>query len=107
MTFNSTIRIFLLLAVVMSLSACSQDKKSMAAKYTAKSNDMEIVLNLKEDGRGTWSTDTDEISFKWSIRKGEQLWLHTREGGVIQGRLKGKRITLTLPGVDELVFSRQ
>jgi len=96
-----------ILFLILTLAACSPSKDTVAGKYTAKGNDTEVVLTLKENGRGTWSTDMDEISFKWSIRKGGQLWLHTKEGGVVQGELVEGRIKLTLPGVDELVFSPQ
>lgn len=104
---NRYLTLFCMALLLLMLVACSQDKNTASGTYTAQGQDTEVVLTLSENGRGTWSTDTDEISFKWSLRKDGQLWLHTKEGGVVQGRLVEGQIALTLPGVDELVFSRQ
>ena len=104
---NRCLTFFCMALLLLMLTACSQGKDSAAGTYAAQSPDTEVVLTLSENGRGTWSTDADEISFKWSLRKGGQLWLHTKEGGVVQGRLVEDQIALNLPGVDELVFSRQ
>ena len=97
----------LLLLLALSLCACSRDKDTVAGTYAAKNGDTEITLNLKENGTGTWSTDLDEIQFKWSVRQDGRLWLHTREGGVIQGRIVDDNITLALPGVPDLLFTQQ
>lgn len=91
----------------MTVHACSPSKDTVAGKYTAQSPETEVVLTLNENGRGIWSTDTDEITFKWSLQKKGQIWLHTKEGGVIQGKIVEDQIKLTLPGIDELIFSKQ
>jgi len=97
------------LACLMALAlwACAPDRDDVVGRYEAAANDIDIVLTLVENGRGTWSTDTDEIAFKWSTPQPGQLWLHTREGGVIQGRVEAGRLTVALPGVGELVFERR
>jgi hypothetical protein len=96
-----------LLILLLALAACAPDKGDAAGRYTATTDDTGITLTLGENGRGTWSTDTDEIPFKWSRPAPDQLWLHTREGGVIRGRMESGRLILALPGVDELVFERE
>lgn len=101
---STNILIALLLVV---LTACSPAKETITGTYAAQGKDTKVVLTLNEDGRGVWSTDTDEIPFKWSMRGDGQLWLHTKTGGVIQSRLVDGKIALTLPGVDELLFTRQ
>lgn len=95
------------LLVVFLLSACAQDKDAFVGTYTAQDVENEIVLVLKDNGKGTWSTDLDEIQFKWSVRRGGELWLHTVEGGVVQGQIAGNRISLSLPGMKAFVFRRQ
>lgn len=97
----------ILCTILLLLAACSRNKDDVAGKYTARNGDTEIVLTLDKDGKGVWSTDMDEIRFKWSLRKNDRIWLHTREGGVIQGVIEDGGIRLTLPGVEELVFQRQ
>lgn len=96
----------ILCTILLILAACAPSKDTVAGKYTAQSPDTEVVLTLDKKGKGTWSTDMDEIQFKWSIRKDGKLWLHTKEGGVIQGTIEEDTIKLTLPGVDALVFKR-
>ncbi len=98
--------IFLLLTA-MTLAACTQDREAVTGTYAGQNGKTEIILTLKDNGKGTWSTDQDEIQFKWSLRKGGKLWLHTREGGVIQGQIRDGKITLALPGIDELLLLRQ
>lgn len=99
--------VFVLLLLVVALSACLQNKEVVAGTYVAMGGESEVTLVLKDNGKGTWSTDLDDIQFKWSVRKGGKLWLHTVEGGVVQGQVAGNKIFLTLPGVDELVFMRE
>ena len=107
MTLRPIASCFLTLVLVLTLAACSpQDADSIAGTYAAR-GDTSIALTLNDNGKGTWSTDMDEISFKWSVREGGILWVHTREGGVIQGVARDGQVTLTLPGVGELVFERE
>ncbi|BDQ34993.1 hypothetical protein [Pseudodesulfovibrio portus] len=96
-----------LLIILTLLAACAQDKKSVAGKYVARGPASEIVLTLNKDGKGTWSTDTDEIPFKWSLRGDGKLWLHTKTGGVLQGTVEDGTIRLDLPGIRDLTFNSQ
>lgn len=97
----------LLLVLILVLAAgCTRDTGPVAGTYTA-SGETPVTLTLDESGKGTWSTDLDEITFKWSVRKGNTLWVHTKEGGVIQGAIEDGRIRLALPGVGEMEFERE
>lgn len=96
----------LLILLILALAACSQEQTTVAGTYRAISDGTEIVLTLNKDGKGTWSTDLDEISFKWSTRAADKIWIHSREGGVIQGRIKNSTLRLTLPGTNTLIFER-
>ena len=97
----------ILLVVLTLLVACAQDRKSVPGKYIAQGPTSEIVLTLGKDGKGTWSTDMDEIPFKWSLRKDNKLWLHSKTGGVMQGTVNDSTILLDLPGVGRLTFNVQ
>lgn len=99
--------LLLSLSLSLALAACAPDKGEAVGSYVASTDETEILLTLNANGRGTWSTDTDEIPFKWSLPRAGQLWLHTREGGVIQGRIENGRVTIALPGVAELEFERR
>lgn len=106
MTLRTTLA-WLFLSLSLTLAACSPDRGEAVGSYTAAAEDTEIILTLNANGRGTWSTDMDEIPFKWSLPESGQLWLHTREGGVIQGRIENGRVTIALPGAEELMFERR
>lgn len=101
MTRRDLLRLLLLPAV----TACAPERDSLAGKYSASNGDLEIELTLGKDGKGTWSTDTDEITFKWSRRANDRIWLHTISGGVIEGTVEGSGIRLYLPGVAPLDFT--
>jgi hypothetical protein len=57
----------------------------------------EVVIELKEDGQGLWRTLDQEVSFRWSVRENE-IRLHTRDGGIIIGKITGSSLEITLPG---------
>ncbi len=57
------------------------------------------------NGQGSWSIEEDNASFKWEIRENE-IWLHTKSGGLIVGRIVGEAIVINLPGVGEYYFKK-
>lgn len=93
------------LLLIFMISACGQDDGPVAGTYRAESPSGPIELTLKDSGEGVWSSAADEISFKWSVDK-QKLRLHTKGGGVIEGRLQQEAIVVTLPGVGELQFQK-
>jgi len=60
---------------------------------------------LKEDGFGLWRVADEEVSFRWN-RMGSEIRLHTKEGGVIIGEIKGGNLKITLPGKKSMSFKR-
>lgn len=102
---------FMLMVLVFSLlfAMSCEDRESLSGRYVA---DMEknptsptISLELMANGQGSWSTEEDNISFKWEIREGE-IWLHTKSGGVIVGKIVGETIEIIVPGVGEYYFKK-
>jgi len=65
----------------------------------------ETTLELKETGTGVWKVGDDEVTFSWLV-KGNELRLHTKNGGVIVGSLDNQIIRVTLPGSKELFFKK-
>jgi len=65
----------------------------------------ETTLELKETGTGVWKVGDDEVTFSWHV-KGNELRLHTKNGGVIVGSLDNQIIHVTLPGSQELFFRK-
>ena len=62
-------------------------------------------MELKETGTGVWKVGDDEVAFSWHV-KGNELRLHTQNGGVIVGSLDNQIIHVTLPGSKEFSFRK-
>lgn len=89
------------------LSGCA-DQSGMAGKYRGTEENTPGVysqIELKDNGEGTWETDIDLVRFRWKVR-GNELWLHTKTGGVIQGEITPQGFDIELPNVGTFVFSK-
>ncbi len=75
------------------------------AEFQDKTQLQVITLELGRTGQGTWKTGGDQVSFKWEVR-GAEVRLHTREGGVLAGRVGNNTIDLQLPGMPSLTFNK-
>ena len=63
-------------------------------------------IELKEDGYGLWRVADEEVSFRWDC-KGNEIRLHTKEGGVIIGEIKEGNLKITLPGTKSMSFKKR
>jgi len=101
----------MLMVLVFSLlfAMSCEDRGSLSGRYVADIDKNQISptisLELMANGQGSWSTEEDNISFKWEIREGE-IWLHTKSGGVIVGKIVGETIEINLPGISEYYFKK-
>jgi hypothetical protein len=69
--------------------------------YAEKSQrPLKAKLELGADGQGSWSMENNTVPFKWEIR-GSEIWLHTKDGGVIAGKFSGNAIEINLPGMGD------
>ena len=101
------VRLGLVLSLTVWLVAGCSGQANLAGTYHAKGNDgIEAQLVLQDGGKGSWSTDEADVDLTWE-RKGDEVWLHTRSGGVLPGTiLDGGNIHVDLPGVGDLTFRR-
>jgi hypothetical protein len=101
--------VILLFLFVFIPHGCDSAKRYMGT-YVAVSegepSQMETILELKGDDNGVWTTNEKEVPFRWSI-KGEGIRLHTKEGGVITGKISDGIITVTLPGDKVMTFKKR
>ena len=69
--------------------------------YKAKGGKSEKYCNsqieLKEKGVAVWRVPDDEVTFRWNIKDNE-IWLSTKSGGIIIGRIQDNTIQIKLPG---------
>lgn len=81
----------------------------MTGKYMAESGGgkdaMTVLLELGENGTGSWAIEEDNVNFKWEIRE-KDILLHTKSGGVIVGSIVGETIDIYLPGVGVHTFKK-
>lgn len=98
----------LLIPCLLALLSC-QSGTDLTGTYEAVSPlnpDASVTLVLKAEGKGAWSVDGEEVAFQWEVR-GDELWLHTRSGGVLTGRVgEDDSIDITLAGVGKLLFKK-
>ena len=65
----------------------------------------ETQLELKERGVGVWRVFDEEVSFRWDVKDSE-IWLSTKLGGIIIGKIRGEIIEITLPGSKAMSFRK-
>ena len=75
------------------------------AVISSKGKNQENIITLLEDGEGTWACCDLQQEFSWYIKENE-LRIHTKEGGVMMGKLKNNTLAITLPGNKILTFRR-
>jgi hypothetical protein len=95
----------LLFAATAGCSPRTQLVGTYTAEITDSPHHSEATLELKETGTGVWKVGDDEVTFSWHV-KGNELRLHTRNGGVIVGSLDDRIIHVTIPGSNELLFRK-
>jgi len=99
----------LVLASALIFTISCEDRGSLSGKYVAHSKKDQILpavsLELKGNGEGTWATEEDNVSFKWEVR-GSEIWLLTKSGGVIVGKIVDSTIEVSLPGLNVYYFRK-
>lgn len=97
-----------LLFSLIVFAAC-ESRSAFIGKYTAEEDESgavpAVVLELKGAGQGSWATEDESVPFRWDSR-GDEIRLHTRAGGIVQGKVLGGAIAMSLPGVGQVQFQR-
>jgi len=75
----------------------AQEEKS--SKYSGSQ------LELMEKGQAVWRVLGNEVSFRWDI-KGSEIWLSTKSGGIIIGKIHGDTIEIALPGAKKMSLKK-
>ena len=99
--------------VVMSIALIScfscGPKERFEGVYQARDQELkkygESQLELMEKGRAIWKIPDDEVSFRWQI-KANEIWLSTKAGGIIIGKIHDDTIEIKLPGAPAMSFKK-
>jgi len=100
--------LFLVFSILFAALQGCGDTTVVTGEYVAEldgNQGQKISLQLEPGGQGSWTTDDDRISFGWESHAGE-IRLHTKTGGVIEGRLLHGDIEFTIPGAGRVVFKK-
>ncbi len=55
-------------------------------------------IELMEKGVAVWRVPDDEVPFRWDV-KDEEIWLSSKSGGIIIGKIQEDTIHVKLPGI--------
>ncbi|UCB47611.1 MAG: hypothetical protein JSW56_10520 [Deltaproteobacteria bacterium] len=106
---RGSVLITILILFLLSWGACSRDTSRVTGKYMAQTGEgeqsMSVILELRENGTGSWATEEDNVDFKWEMR-GEEILFHTKSGGVIVGNIGREGIEIYLPGAGVHSFKK-
>lgn len=104
----STIVVWGVLIPLM-LWQCDRQEVIVGTYHAVEANPQELAmatLELQPNGKGIWSIETDNASFRWN-RRDNTLLLHTQAGGIIEGTIDGQTLRVEIPGTGVIVFKRR
>lgn len=73
-----------LIVVCLALGGCGESRSPFAGKYRSVEPfaGKNVDLDLKEDGKGTWSHSGKSTEFTWAVNEG-RIMLYTQTGAII------------------------
>jgi hypothetical protein len=83
--FLKVAAVLVLLIVGLVAAGCGESRSRYAGTYKSmepfagKGN---IALDLKEDGRGTWTLGSKTVEFTWVVNDGK-IWIYTKTGAIL------------------------
>ena len=98
-----------LFALLLLIPACRSTPQDVAGTYAAPNpatGKPPFTLTLGKDGKGSLACDFEDAKISWESRPDGEIWLHTKTGGVISGRVEGETLLLNLPGSGTLSFKK-
>ncbi len=100
----------ILAAVVLGLlllMGCRGPMESLTGEYESQGAGAEARLSLRSDGGGALEVGGEEAPFRWEVREDGQVFLHTRQGGIISARQGAAgALELDMPGTGRLLFRK-
>ena len=95
--------------LLFSLSSCSSTDVYEGTYMAIEENSQKCKdshLELMEKGMAVWRIPGNEVSFRWNI-KGDEIWLSTKSGGIIIGKIQNQTIEVSLPGTKTECFFKK
>ena len=95
--------------LILWIGGC-RNEEALQGKYQAEfregTSTSIIKLDLGANGQGGWTLKDEKVFFKWESQ-GKEVWLHTKSGGVVTGRLlEPGVIEVDMPGAGRFSFKK-
>lgn len=77
--------VFSVLLVCSVLAGCGESRSPYAATYRSEdplAGKKFATLDLKEDGKGTWTLAGKSVEFTWVVNDGK-IWFYTKTGAIL------------------------
>jgi hypothetical protein len=74
-----------LLLVGLALAGCGESRSPFAGTYRSVepfAGKSYIELDLKENGKGTWTLEGKTVEFTWMVNDG-RIWIYTKSGAIL------------------------
>jgi hypothetical protein len=74
-----------LLLVWLALGGCGESRSPFAGTYRSVepfAGKNYIDLDLKENGKGTWTLEGKTVEFTWMVNDG-RIWIYTKSGAIL------------------------
>jgi len=106
MRMVNAVLLLTIFACGMATAGCADSARMEGMYQSGADARVDVLLELKPDGRGSWQTSMDTVTFRWKVR-GREIWFHTQTGGVMVGDvLDSTHLKMDLPGVGVITFER-
>ncbi|MGE4264574.1 MAG: hypothetical protein AB7E46_08905 [Desulfovibrio sp.] len=103
---SRTILTAVVLGLLLLLMGCRGPMESLTGEYESQGAGAEARLSLRSDGGGALEVGGEEAPFRWEVREDGQVFLHTRQGGIISARQGAGTLELDMPGTGRLLFRK-
>lgn len=95
-----------LLLGALLLCGCRGPVENLTGEYEAQSEGTRALLTLRSDGGGALSVGGEEAPFRWEVREKGEVYLHTRQGGILKAVPRAGALELDMPGTGRMVFRK-
>ena len=94
--------VLVLLLVGLGLGGCGESRSPFAGTYRSEetfAGNKYVDLDLKEDGKGTWSLAGKTVEFTWRVNDGK-VWMYLKTGGIVIATpsAEGQKLSLDMTG---------
>ena len=74
-----------MLVICLALAGCGESRSPFAGTYRSVEpyvGKNYLDLDLKENGKGTWTLEGKTVEFTWVVNNG-RIWIYTKTGAII------------------------